>query len=145
VTEPVNTHETERRGPLLRLLGMQATDVAAGHVRVEYAVGPDHLRTGGIAHGGILATLMDTALGLAASTKAPAGLDVVTAQINVNFIRPAWSGERLEASAQVKHSGRKTAVATGEIRTVDGSLVATGSATLVYVPASDLSKTDSAR
>ena len=59
---------------------------------------------------------------------------MVTAQINVNFIRPAWSGERLEATAEVKHAGRKTAVATGEIRTEGGSLVATGSATLMYVP-----------
>ena len=49
---------------------MQARSVDPGHVTVRYAVGPDHLRTGGIAHGGIIATLMDTALGLAASTKA---------------------------------------------------------------------------
>ena len=137
--------DDERRGPLLKLLGMQATSVEPGRVTVRYEVGPDHLRTGGIAHGGVVATLMDTALGLAASTKAPDGLDVVTAQINVNFIRPAWLGERLTATAQVQHSGRKTAVATGQIHTEDGALVATGSATLVYLGARDLTKSEAPR
>lgn len=134
-----------RRGPFLDLLGMRASSVEPGRVVVHYEVGGDHLRTRGIAHGGVIATLMDTSLGLAASTRAPEGLDVVTAQINVNFIRPAWAGERLEAVAEVRHSGRKTAVASGEVRTESGTLVATGSATFVYIPAPDLNRTDSPR
>lgn len=139
--ESPRVEEESRRGPFLKHLGMQATAIEPGHVSVRYEVGPDHLRTGGIAHGGIIATLMDTALGLAASTMAPAGFDLVTAQLNVNLIRPAWLGEALVASAEVQHSGRKTAVATGQIHTEDGSLVATGSATLVYIPPRDLVKT----
>ncbi len=140
-----HSNAEQRRGTLLELLGMHATTVESGHVCVHYTVGANHLRTQGIAHGGVIATLMDTSLGLAAATKAPVGLDVVTAQINVNFIRPAWEGERLKANAQVQHAGRKTAVVTGEIRTEAGSLVATGSATLVYIPTPDLSKTDDVR
>lgn len=145
VPDPISANDHDpRRGPFLDLLGMTAESHEPGRVRIAYRVGPGHLRTRGIAHGGAIATLMDTALGLAASTKAPAGLDVVTAQINVNFIRPAWSGERLVAEAEVRHSGRRTAVASGEIRTESGALVATGSATLMYVPASDLDKTEGA-
>jgi acyl-CoA thioesterase len=131
-----------RRGPFLHLLGMRAAAVEVGRVRVQFKVGPDHLRTRGIAHGGVIATLMDTSLGLAAATKAPNGLDVVTAQINVNFIRPAWEGELLEALAEVRHSGRRTAVVTGEIRTESGTLVATGSATMMFVPSPDLVKAE---
>ncbi len=133
-----------RRGPLLDLLGFRLTVEAPGRVTVAYTVGPDHLRTAGIAHGGIIATLMDTALGFASASRAPEGLDVVTAQINVNFIRPAWMGERLEARGEVRHWGRKTAVASGEIRTESGALVATGSATLVYLPKADLARSSSA-
>jgi acyl-CoA thioesterase len=127
-----------RRGPLLDLLDMRPSVVGRGRVQVEYIVGKDHLRSMGIAHGGILATLLDTALGLSASTVAPPGMDVVTAQLNVNYIRPAWNGERLVAQAEVKHGGRKTAVAWAEVRTDDGSLVASGSATLFFIPARDL-------
>lgn len=141
-SHPDPSHADPGRGPLLTLLGMRSETIEPGHVRVYYMVGPDHLRSRGIAHGGIIATLMDTAVGLAASTKAPEGLDVVTAQINVNFIRPAWSGERLIARAEVRHSGRKTAVATGEIHTEGGTLVATGSATLVYVAAPNFTRSE---
>lgn len=130
-----------RRGPLLDLLDMRPMTVEPGRVRVAYQVASDHLRTGGIAHGGAIATLMDTALGFAASTMAPEGLDVVTAQISINYIRPARAGERLEAVGEVRHSGRRTAVATGEVRTQSGALVATGSATLMFVPDADFSRT----
>ncbi len=125
---------------MLDLLDMRPEVVGPGHVRVAYVVGPDHLRSRGVVHGGVLATLLDTALGLAASTRAPAGLDVVTAQLNANFVRPARHGERLLAEARVKHSGRKTAVAVAEVFTEGGELVATGSATLVFLPASDLDR-----
>ena len=134
-----------RHGPLLDLLGMRAVSVEPGRVKVAYTVAANHLRTRGIAHGGVIATLMDTTLGLAASTKAPVGFDLVTAQLNVNFIRPAWEGERLEAFGEVQHSGRKSAVVTGKICTENGSLVAVGSATLMFVPAPDLAKTDDMR
>ncbi len=140
--EPSQTgaYEASRRGPLLDLLEMRSEVIRPGVVVVRYEVGPDHLRTGGIAHGGVIATLMDTSLGLAAITMAPHGLDVVTAQINVNFIRPAWQGERLAARAEIRHAGRKTAVGNGQILNESGTLVATGSATFLYIPATDLTR-----
>lgn len=141
--DPRTATEIEQRwGSFLNLLGMTPDHHEPGHVRIAYRVGDDHLRTRGIAHGGVIATLMDTALGLAASTRVPEGHDVVTAQINVNFIRPAWAGESLLAEAKVQHSGRRTAVVTGEIRTDHGVLVATGSATMMFVTAPDLTKSE---
>lgn len=135
---PSTTGPESRRGPLLDLLGMRPEVLAPGRVRVLYDVGPDHLRTRGIVHGGIIATLLDTALGVAASSVAPDDQDVVTAQINVNFLRPARQNERLEASGEVVHAGRKTAVATGQVLAASGALVATASATFLFVPAPDL-------
>jgi len=123
---------------LLELLDMRSEVIRPGVVVVRYEVRADHLRTGGVAHGGVIATLLDTSLGQAASTLAPDGLDVVTAQINVNFIRPVWQGEILAARAEIRHSGRKTAVGNGQILTESGQLVATGSATFLYIPATDL-------
>jgi acyl-CoA thioesterase len=118
---------------LLHFLEIRPQEVGAGRSRVEVVVSEKHLRSRGIAHGGLLATLMDTALGWAAGSRAPAGLDVVTVQLNVNFIRPARPGEILIAWGEVQHAGRRTAVARGEIQTAEGALVASGSATLMYV------------
>ena len=67
------------------------------------------------------------------ATKMPHGCLTVTAQLNVNFIRPAWKGEELQILGSVRHSGQTTAVAQGEIRTASGVLVATSSGTFSHV------------
>lgn len=93
-----------------------------------------HLRAGGIAHGGVLASLLDAAQGMAAASLATPHQDIVTIQLNLNFIRPARENELLSARAEVLHHGRRTAVTRAEILTEAGMLVATSSATLMYVP-----------
>jgi uncharacterized protein (TIGR00369 family) len=84
-----------------------------------------------------LATLLDTAIGVAAYSLAPADHFAVTVQLSVNFIRPAWEGETLAATGEVIHAGRQTAVGRGEVRTAAGVLVAAGSATCMYLPYTD--------
>jgi uncharacterized protein (TIGR00369 family) len=111
--------------------------VGGGQSRIDLVVAPHHLRTRGITHGGVFAALLDAAQGMAAASVAPEGCDVVTAQLNVNFIRTATLGERLTATARVQHAGRRTAVTSAEIRTSSGQLTATGSATMLYLPHSD--------
>jgi len=113
----------------LERLGVRSDDQG----RLIIKLGPAHLRSLGIAHGGFIATLLDSVMGRDAGRAAPSNHYVVTAQLNVNFIRPGWVGETLLASAQLRHQGRKTAVAQGEVRTEAGALVATGSATFLYV------------
>ena len=108
--------------------------------RLVLEVGVGHLRSLGIVHGGVVATLLDSVMGMSAGRLAPADHYVVTAQLNVHFIRPAREGETLIASSRVRHSGRRTAVAEGEIKTDSGALVATGSATFVYVAHGDRTK-----
>src|SRR5262249_57706259 len=94
----------------------------------------EDLRTVGILHGGVTATLLDTVLGMASGTTAPEDHYVVTVQLNVNFIRPVWEGESLVATGEVIHFGRQTAVARGEVRTSGGVLAASGSGTFMYLP-----------
>ena len=108
--------------------------------RLVVQLGPAHLRSLGIAHGGFVATLLDSVMGRDAGRLAPADHYVVTAQLNVNFIRPGWEGETLLASATIRHRGRKTAVAQGEVRTGGNALVATGSATFLYVEHTDATR-----
>ncbi len=120
-------------GAFLTNLGVRSD--APGRLVLD--LGPAHLRSLGIAHGGVVATLLDSVMGWNASRSAPADHYVVTAQLNVNFIRPAWEGESLRAVSELRHHGRMTAVAQGEVRTAGGALVATGSATFVYVKHTD--------
>ena len=131
---PPLQHAAERHVPFLDLLGVRPVSAQRGRADFEMTVDDRHLRTLGLLHGGVTATLLDTALGYAAVTTAPEKHYVLTVQLNANYIRPAWRGETLRASGEIIHSGRQTAVARGEIRTSDGKLVATGSGTFMYVP-----------
>jgi uncharacterized protein (TIGR00369 family) len=119
--------------PFLELLQMRPGEAAPGHGRLEITVGPRHLRNLGIMHGGVLGALLDSAMGMAAGSLAPEGQFVVTVQLNLNFIRPAWEGETLLATGEICHKGKQTAVARGEVRTTTGALVGNGSATFLYL------------
>src|SRR5437867_7943803 len=121
-----------RQVPFLDLLGVRSIDLRQGRCRVELVVLRQHLRSLGIIHGGALATLLDSAMGMAASSLAPPGQGLVTVQLNANFIRPVREGETLVATGELKHSGRQTAVACGEVHTAEGVLVASGSATFMH-------------
>jgi len=129
--------------PFHELLEIRPVNQDRGRGRMELAVQERHLRTLGIVHGGVPATLLDAAMGMAASSLRPAGHNVVTAQLNVNFIRPSRAGERLVATAEVIHSGRQTAVARGEVHTEERVLVASGTATFLYLPPLDRTGRDS--
>ena len=114
-------------GPFLEGLRAEPVSSEKGRATWRLIVAEQHLRTHGILHGGVVATLLDTAMGRAVSTLCRDDQSAVTAQLNVNFIRPSWSGETLTITGEVQHAGRQTAVARGEIRTAAGALVATGS------------------
>ncbi len=120
-------------GPFLEGLRAEPVSSEKGRATWRLTVAEQHLRTHGILHGGVIATLLDTAMGRAVWTMCRDDQGCVTAQLNVNFIRPAWSGETLTITGAVQHSGKQTAVASGEIRTATGVLVATGTGTFLFV------------
>jgi len=125
--------DSGRVSPFLQSLGVTLVKRETGQAALHLNVGESHLRTRGIAHGGVIASLLDTAMGIAVATKMPPGCFTVTAQLNVNFIRPAWKGENLDIQGTVRHSGQTTAVAQAEVRTESGLLVATSSGTFSHV------------
>ncbi len=128
---------TGRRVPFLDLLGLRPVPVSGGGCEFELEVDEKHLQSMGIMHGGVSAALLDSAMGYAVWAQAPDGKFVVTVQLSVNFIRPAWKGETLRIVAEVHHSGSQTAVASGEIRTSADVLVSSATGTFMYLPKPD--------
>src|SRR5688500_6310892 len=98
VAEPVS---------FFHLIGATPIAYEGGQGRLELTVQPRHLRSLGIAHGGFLASLLDSVMGMAAASLCPPDHYVMTVQLNVQFIRPAHEGEALVATAEVMHSGRQ--------------------------------------
>jgi len=124
----------QRKVPFLDLLNIRPISAGDGKAEFEMTVEQSHLRTLGILHGGVTASLLDTAVGFAAITVAPPEHHVVTMQLNMNFVRTIASGETLRAIGTVEHSGRRTAVVHGEVRTSEGELAAIATATMMYLP-----------
>ena len=120
--------------PFLHAVHMEPVEIADGKGSLKIVLNDSHLRVGAIMHGGVASALLDTALGLAAATRAPKQHDVVTAQMNINFIMAARIGDELIGEATILHSGRRTCVAQAKIHNQVGDLIAAGSGTLLYVP-----------
>src|SRR5215204_3951283 len=123
------TGEREASG-MARLLNMRLVEVEEG--RAVFAVSPDerHYNGIGIAHGGLAATLLDSALGCAINTEMPAGRIFTTLEMKVNYVRPMRreTGE-VRCEAHVLHAGGRVATAEGRIVDAAGKLYAHGTAT----------------
>src|SRR5215207_1295199 len=123
------TGEREPSG-MARLMNMRLVEVSEG--RAVFAVEPDerHYNGLGIAHGGLAATLLDSALGCAINTMMPAGRIFTTLEMKINYVRPIRSeNEEMRCAAKVIYVGGRTATAEGRIVDLAGKLYAHGTAT----------------
>ena len=115
------------------VLGAQVGDIEEGKVSLTLEVRDGLCRVGGILHGGATATLLDTLCGLAGATVVEGTSDLVTAQLNIHFVRPAVPGDVLTGHGFVEHRGKRTVVCRGEIHRPDGELLAMGTATMMIL------------
>jgi len=115
---------------MVQLLNLKLIEVSEGHA--VFTVHPDerHYNGLGIAHGGLAATLLDSALGCAINATMPAGKVFTTLEMKINYVRPITRerGE-LRCEANMIHVGGRVATAEGRIMDKDGKLYAHGTAT----------------
>jgi uncharacterized protein (TIGR00369 family) len=76
-------------------------------VRIE----EKHLNLRGIAHGGMLASLADSALGIAVSLSKTPPFPVVTVNLSLDFAEPARPGDWVEAHVDIQRVGSRMAFA----------------------------------
>ena len=120
------------RPPVAQLLGMRLGAVDPGRVTFDLDVGEHLYNPIGSVHGGIAATLLDSAMGCAVHTTLEAGVGYGTLELKVNYIRSVpVDGVRLIATANTIHLGRQTATAEGRVHDPDGRLVAHGTTTCI--------------
>jgi acyl-CoA thioesterase len=120
-----------------KFLKLEDPTYGDGHSELTMVVREELLRPHRLLHGGVCVALIDCAIGIAAYSYCPEGFNVLTAQLNVNFTRPAKEGDRLTAIADVQHLGKKTAVVTCKVHDQSDNLIATASGTSMFVPLGD--------
>jgi acyl-CoA thioesterase len=97
-------------------LGMQVEAASEGSVTLSIEARPDQLNLGGSVHGGVLASLADTAMGLAVRTAIEPGRRHVTIQLAVQYLAAAQPGRRVTAEGTVVRAGSQIAFAEAELR-----------------------------
>ena len=112
-------------------IGIALEEVREGYALARKTVGADDTNPLGYAHGGVYATLADSACGSAACSY---GYKTVTLDSSCHYYRSARPGDILTAEANVLHCGRTTAAFDVRITDQRGTLVASGTFTFYLLP-----------
>ena len=112
-----------------RWAGVEVIDASPGVVEIAFQANPQHLNLQGLVHGGILATLADTAMGLAVRTVLEPGRRHVTVQLGIEFLSPGRPG-RITARGRSVKIGTQLGFAEADVRNADGRLLARAHSTL---------------
>ena len=104
---------------------------------VELEVAACHLQPFGIVHGGVIATLIDTATFWAAFGSLPEDSGLVNVDLKLNYLSAVKSG-RLVATGRLIRGGRTISYAEASIVGPAGEMVAHGTSTLMVLPGKGL-------
>jgi uncharacterized protein (TIGR00369 family) len=118
--------------PFYNHLGIHLTKLGAGRAEIRVKVTKRLTQDAGVAHGGVAAALIDSAVGLALCTMLHAGESITTVELKVNFTAPAQLG-LLKASGRIIHRGRRIAVGEGEVKDRKRRLIAKGLVTYIIL------------
>lgn len=111
---------------------MDIDELEPGQAVARLAVDQNLLNPNGVVHGGVLFTVVDTAMGKATMTTLEQGQRCASIEIQIRFLRPVRTG-RLEAHATVIRQGRRVIHLESRVRDGDGELVATGAGTFAVI------------
>ncbi|MGA2209557.1 MAG: PaaI family thioesterase [Acidimicrobiales bacterium] len=122
--------------PVAVLLGMSLLEVEPGTVTFQLDVGEHLYNPIGSVHGGILCTLLDSAMGCAVHTTLPLGRAYTSLEVKVNFVKALTvDTASVLAKGQVITSGRRIATASGQVVGTDGTLYSHATTTcLIFEP-----------
>jgi uncharacterized protein (TIGR00369 family) len=108
--------------PFLELLGARADHWEHGRAVVSLELRKDLVNSWGFAHGGVLTSLLDVAMGAAAMTIDSHASGVVTVNLSVTFLRSGAGN--LVAEGRLMKGGRSLVFCEGEVRDQAGEVVA---------------------
>jgi uncharacterized protein (TIGR00369 family) len=111
-------------------LGWELINAGEGTVEVAFTADDRFLNPAGVIQGGFLAAMLDDTLGPALVSTLERGQFAPTADLHVQFLRPARPG-RLTGRGRIVRRGKSVAFLSGELSDSDGHVVAVATATAV--------------
>ena len=122
------------RPPISALIGMEITEVSEGRVVFSAEPAEYHYNPLGTVHGGIAATLLDSAMGCAVQSVLPFGTGYTTLELKVNYLRPMTGATGIVyCEGKVIHVGGRIATAEARLTDTSGKLYAHGTTTCILL------------
>ena len=119
-------------GPFGWQLGLHYVSREPGRTSCTIDVDASYYNPGGVAHGGVIFTLADSAMGAAVHTLLEPGQRCTTAELKLNYIAPVIKG-KTTATATVINKRRRLAVVTAEVHDERGELVGLAQGTFAII------------
>jgi uncharacterized protein (TIGR00369 family) len=117
-----------RRLPFAQLIGMRLVDLRLDEAVIAVDMRDDLRQPSGVLHGGVTATLIDTAMAFAVRTRLEKEAKTATIDLTVHYRRPHWSGV-VTCTARVLRAGNRIFAVTADVTNEEGKLIATGLST----------------
>ena len=114
--------------PYLKLLGIELESVGPGTATLAVPVHHELMRNDGIVHGGVMASLIDSAFAFAIIPILGDGERTVTVDLTIHYLRPL-SGGTAKAVARVVRAGRRVITVSAELFDENEKLAATALST----------------
>ncbi len=124
------TEERTHRSPFTAFIGAALEEISDGYSRLSLILEPKHTNPHGVMHGGVVTTMMDSAMGAALGRLR--GDEVrdrahATIEMNASFLAAARPGDEIVVEGRVLKLGRTVAFGEAEARRRrDGELIAKG-------------------
>ncbi|HEX8495101.1 MAG TPA: PaaI family thioesterase [Pyrinomonadaceae bacterium] len=122
--EKKRIREALEKVPFAQLLGLELTEIERGAATFHLAVRDELKQNKGLLHGGVIASLIDTAAAFAAVTLLEPGQSTTTVDLTIHYLRPLTEG-RATAHARVLRAGRRMLVISIDVLDDAEALAAT--------------------
>lgn len=129
--------ESVRSAPYPSLIGMRLAAMEFDSCRIELELAERHLQPFGIIHGGVLATLIDTATFWAGFLRLPDECGLVNVDLKLNYLKAVSRGT-LRAEGRCLRPGRQISYTEASVYDEAGELIAHGTSTLMALPGKGL-------
>jgi len=107
-----------------KLIGMKLVDLRPDEAVISIEMRDDLRQPDGVLHGGVTATLIDTAMAFAIRTRLPVNESSTTIDLTVHFLRPHTTGT-ITCTARIVRAGKRIFTMAADVENEDGKLIAT--------------------
>jgi acyl-CoA thioesterase len=113
-----------------KFLGIELESLEPGVAVVVLELSDKFKQNNGVIHGGVIASLIDTALALAILSVLPEGERVTTIDLTISYLRPLIEG-KARATARVLRAGKRVIAASAEVAGDNENVAATALSTYI--------------